>query len=375
MAGIVLSSDIGTSSLKAAYIDSEGKLLAFAREFYGRGAPAASGAAAWERAFALALEKLRALAPGCIPDAVCVSGNGPTLVPVTADNESLPPLYWYGEKTLLAGEHTALSFFLPHAARFKETAPSEYKKVKYFFSSHEWLARRLGAGAFTVLPPSYEPYYWDDEQCRLYGLERNKFPPFIKTGSVMGKVSDEAASFFCANACLRSGTPIIAGGPDFITALIGTGVQKPGDVCDRAGSSEGINVCAALPVKVDGLRALPHAKEGLWNISAIIPSSGCLFEEYRFKAGRQNRSYEELLAELIPAGILSPHSLFPIPQFPLNEGQALLCAMGFAVRSALDTLKKAGLEVREMRLSGGQAKSARWNQLKADITGVSLLVP
>ena len=376
MKAIILSVDIGSSSLKAAYIDQDGKLLAYARESYAD--MKAQGTAAWERAFALSLEKLRALAPGFAPDAVCISGNGPTLVPVKANNGNLTPLYWYGNKKPLSAknEKAASSFFLSHVAWFMENAPNEYEKVKYFFSSHEWLAARLGAEAFTALPSlSYEPYYWDEEQCGLCGIEMGKFPPFIKMGSAAGRVSAEAAFLFGSNMNLKSGIPIIAGGPDFITALIGTGVQKPGDVCDRAGSSEGINVCGDKPVKTDGLRVLPHAIEGLWNISVLIPSSGRLFEEYRLDSGQQNRPYEDLLAELIPSWIIAPCSPLPTASFKLNKGRKVLCAMGFAVRSALETLGNAGLLVKEMRLSGGQGRNAGWNQLKADLTGVSLLVP
>jgi len=407
MMGTVLSIDIGTSSLKAAYIDFDGKLLAFGREIYCPD-PAFPGAGAreWEQAFFRALEKLHTQAPERGIDGVCISGNGPTLVPVTRRGEALPPLYWNGKSSLLPGAAEAPSFFLPHAAWFKENAPDDYGKTELLVSSHEWLAVQLGAGAVTVLPQTaYEPYYWNDDQCRLFGLDRKKFPPFAKMGSVIGTVSAEAASVFGAISGnrLKRGTPIIAGGPDFITALIGTGTLKSGDVCDRAGSSEGINVCAAAPLEgaggktlvggkaADSLRSLPHAKEGLWNIGALIPSSGILFEKYRTATGQEHRPYDELLAELIPVTTdtdifrnldfsLGPqkapplnNSEFRIPNSALEPGRSVLCAMGFAVRSALRTLDASGFPVTEMKVSGGQGKNPRWNQLKADISGVSLV--
>ena len=412
MKGTILAADIGTSSLKAAFIDTCGCLLAFSRTAYR---PDSADAQSWERAFALALEELHSLAPDCGIDAVCISGNGPTLVPLKGDGEALPPLYWHDGKTLLPTEistdipkeGSSPSFFLPHAAWLKNKAPEDYRKTSLFVSSHEWLAFRLGAEALTVLPhAAYEPYYWDDEQCRLFGLDREKFPSFVKMGSPMGHVSAKAASFFgnCCGHRLKSGTPIIAGGPDFITALIGTGTFRPGDVCDRAGSSEGINVCAAAkpcaagrPAEAGGLRALPHAKEGLWNISALIPSSGMLFDRYRELSRQQDRPYGELLAELIPSSDnteifhdidffntelfpldskapLLPHSPLPTPH-SLLSGRSVLCAMAFAVRSAAEKLERAGFPVNEMKVSGGQGKNPRWNQLKADIAGLSLVIP
>ena len=411
MAETILSIDIGSSSLKAALIDFDGRLLAFSRAAYpfdSQGAGKEScGASVWEKAFALALEELYTLAPGRIIDGVCISGNGPTLVPVDREGEALPPLYWYGPvATPPEGEgqnrttaNKARSFFLPHAAWFMKNSPGEYEKTSLFISSHEWLASRLGAEPLTVLPQAaYEPYYWDDAQCHLFGLDKAKFPPFVNMGSLMGKVSAKAASLFgpASGNCLKSGSPIIAGGPDFITALIGTGTMRPGYVCDRAGSSEGINFCAVSPPEGDGLagdgglRALPHAKEGLWNIGAVIPSSGRLFEWYRKNARYQDRPYEELLAELIPLGndteiykgaFLNPSDVVGSGLYPASQaerialGRAVLCAIGFAVRSAAETLAARGFPVEVLRVSGGQAKNPRWNQLKADITGLSLMIP
>jgi len=451
MAEMILSVDIGTSSIKAALIDFDGALLAFSRAAYERNC--AQSAEVWERAFVFALKELVSQAPGCTARAICISGNGPTLVPVMRNGEALPPLYWNDSRTSFPGgsqgrEENSLpeppSFFLPHAAWLKENSPGVYKSVDLFFSSHEWLSHRLGAETYTALPrAAYEPYYWDEEQCCIFGIEKKLFPPFVKTGSIVGQVSAEAASFFGAAGLLKAGTPIIAGAPDFISALIGTAVSESGDVCDRAGSSEGINVCAAappgnslirpglrpglrpvlqpvnsavprpvkqpvlnpdllpalLPDPHPALRTLPHALEGLWNISALIPRSGRLFDLYKSSCGRENQSYTGLLEELIPPGsdvdIFRDVDIFPlsggdsafsgaslavsgsgvVSASPLELGRSVLCSIGFAVRDAIAGLEQEGLHVKEMRVSGGQGKNMLWNQLKADITGVSLLIP
>jgi xylulokinase len=211
----------------------------------------------------------------------------------------------------------------------------------------------------------------------MLGVDRGKFPPFVSLGTLIGRLSPEAVRRLSelaggfAEERLPAGIPIIAGGADFIMALIGTGAIEPGMVCDRAGSSEGINLCTALPGMINApqfpgeLRVLPHVSPGLWNISVIIPSSGRLFERYRAMTGQEHRAYDDILAELIPGGILDPAEL----------GQAVLMSIGFEVKAAMDTLGRHGFPVTGMRLSGGQGKSRRWNQLKADLTGTGLLVP
>ena len=380
MPGIILSVDIGTSSLKAALIDLDGRLKAFSRMAYSAGG-GITGAEDWERAFVRTVGDLHAQAPDLGIDGICISGNGPTLVPIGRGGEALPPLYWSDAKTLLPPEGKSDSFFLPHAAWFKKNSPAEYEKTRLFMSSHEWLASRLGAEALTVLPSElYEPWYWDDEQLRLFGLDRDKFPPFVKMGNVMGKVSTDAARLAASFPGLKSGTPIIAGGPDFITALIGTGVSGPGDVCDRAGTSEGINICASgrppeTAVRGKGFRVLPHAVEGLWNVGAVIPSSGKLFERYRIETGQENRDYGELLEELIsPGGWWDKPSGMPGDE-KTARGRDVLLSIGFSVRFALESLALSGFAVKEMRVSGGQGKNPLWNQLKADITQVTLMIP
>jgi xylulokinase len=392
----ILCADIGTSSLKAAWIDLEGHTLGFAREPY---AAAPVGAADWEAAFARALSRLFSPegAPG--PDAICLSGNGPTLVPLARNGEALAPLYWHQGPQGSAesrGEAGGRSFFLPHVERFRRERPGDYERTELLFSAQEWLSRRLGAEAATTLPSSYEPYYWDDAQCAALGIDPRLFPPFVAPGTVIGRLEAAAAGRLAALAggagagLLRPGIPIVAGGVDFIMALIGAGTVEPGMVCDRAGTSEGINLCAAFPQEAGPpkfppeLRTLPHVGPGLWNLSVVIPESGGLFERYRSRTGQGSRPYEAMLAELIPPGLLpdpspgvSPSGDSGEPSFsdPLTLGRAALSSLGFTVRAAAETLGRHGFPVREMRLSGGQSKSRLWNQLKADLTGIPLLVP
>jgi xylulokinase len=210
-------------------------------------------------------------------------------------------------------------------------------------------------------------------------------------GSLIGRVSAEGAGRFSG---LRQGTPIVAGGPDFLTAIIGLGALEPGSVCDRAGSSEGINVCVPGPLKAPGMRVLPHAVQGLWNVGAVIPSSGRLFEWYRTLTGQTGKSYEDLLSELIPSpgqarplsgGFFFRQEAFPTgaalrlssPDLPerVTLGRAVLEAMAFMVRRGAERLRALGLKVEEMGVSGGQGRNRRWNSLKAALTGITLLVP
>ncbi|MDR1324929.1 MAG: FGGY-family carbohydrate kinase [Treponema sp.] len=366
----ILCADIGTSSLKAALIDLDGRNLAFAREVYPH---RANGVLArdWEDALYLCLCTIRRTLKANVDiAAVCISGNGPTLVPFTFTDEALPPLHWYDGRVISLSPMQSL--FLPHAVWFQAERLSDYERVRYFFSSQEWLSFRLGANPVSVLPSTaYRPYYWDDVQCRSIGFHIEKFPPFVKLGSMIGRVSTQAGYRFR----LPTGIPIIAGGSDFIMALIGTGAISEGLVCNRAGSSEGVNLCNAAPIQTSELRILPHVVDGLWNIGGLIPESGRLFDQYRDQTGQSKRDYNELLHELIPDDPCCSSVSDITPPSSMTLGRSTLETIGFKVRAVLDQFRQYGLLLTEMRVSGGQSKNSRWNQLKANITDCTLLIP
>lgn len=359
---LILTVDIGTSSLKAALIGVDGRLECFDRETYAEAKEILSSH--WENALSRALARLFKDKSADFLKAVCISANGPTFVPYTFDGQSLAPILWRDTKTVQVA--SAKSFFLPHSAYFAQSEPLLYEKTKYLFSAQEWLSFMLGAEPVTALPNRlYEEYYWNDEQCALFGVDSAKFPPFVAMGSVIGAVSDKAASRFF----LKKGVPIVAGAPDFIAALIGAGALKKGIACDRAGTSEGVNLCEDFASEKDrkkeeikGLRVLPHIKEGLWNIGGLIPQSGSLFDQYRAENGWTNRDYGELLAEIIG-------------EKKEERGLFVLQTMAAQVKNALNRFQENGFSITEMRVSGGQAKNPLWNKLKADLTGCTLLVP
>ncbi|MCX7656037.1 MAG: FGGY-family carbohydrate kinase [Treponemataceae bacterium] len=435
--GAFLCVDIGTSSLKAAYIATNGTVLAFCRERYAshRVMEGTVQASDWEDAFVRACHELaEQSSPLPLIRGIAISGNGPTLVPITKDGRALAPLHWYQEKKtdkkhpgthttreegipktdtglgLVKGpkipshesiafspatvasvstERAAPSLFLPAVRRFSWEHPADFARVAFFLSPQEYLLWRLGADPVTAIPNErYIPYYWDGAQLEQAGLSSSLFPPFVTMGTIVGRLSEEAAG----HCLLPAGIPLIVGGPDFIMALLGVGVLEEGMVCDRSGTSEGINLCTAHPLHSARLRLLPHIRTDRWNVAALLPATGRLFEWFREITGQQERDYQEMMQEILETP--APKSFF----FPEIHGEGTLCLpsaiistagltsraeLGYAVVEAIGCMVRRGIELLEvhhfriesMRLSGGQAKNPLWNQMKANITGRYLVVP
>jgi xylulokinase len=295
------------------------------------------------------------------------------------------------DKRALRQEGTR-SFFLPKIAWFRENHPDLYDKTKWFLSCAEFLNFFLTGEAKTITPSQeFIPYIWGGDDSRAYGLDLGKLPPFATMAEGVGQVTATASTF----TGIPAGVPVVAAGSDFLVALLGAGAVEPGRTCDRAGTSEGINYCSATPLSDKRLRTLPHAVDGLYNISGILSSTGRLFEWLKRITGQSDRSYREILQEIENLPLARSRPYF-FPSFEKNGdfefarggflelhpdhtrddmGRAVVESIAFGIRRVLETMESDGLAIDELRVTGGQARNVIWNQLKADITGKRILVP
>ncbi len=288
MAECVLAVDVGSTALKAALIDREGKVASICSLPYS--APENRYVAeGWIWALKGAVDKL--VHSTAVPEpvegaqikAIAISGNGPTLV-----SESGLTLRWneYPAARLNVDETSpdeahefSNSIFLPRILLFRDLISDEYEASAHLFSGPEYLIWQLTGNAVTILPePRYETAYWNREVLEGFGIMTGKMPDFVELGHNCGSLLPNAQELLGLGDI-----PVIGVGPDFIAALIGTDTTEAGRICDRAGSSEGINMCVDKEIRAEGVRTLPGVKAGLWNISVLIPDSASLQEDLRLQ--------------------------------------------------------------------------------------------
>ncbi|MCM1320478.1 MAG: FGGY-family carbohydrate kinase [Bacteroides sp.] len=347
---IVLCIDIGTSFLKAALIRGNGNVLAFSKTRINT----ALGLSMWYEALKESCGNLF-----CEPAdiaAVSISGNGPTLITNSA-------VHFWNEP--LSVSYEGKSLFLPRLLQIKQHAAAEWDASRYIFSGQDFLIFQLTNTAATVLPEKrYVPYYWTEADCALYGIPKDKLPPFADAGEIIGYATKTAAADL--HLPEHKKIPVFSAGPDFAAALIGTDTLHPGASYDRAGTSEGINLCTSLPIHEDGIRTLPSLCGNCFNASVIIPDTGLSFQRYK-----QHSKYADVSdSECV-------HALLAHPE---RDDIRILYRIAFKIKQAVEALQTAAEKygtpkITTLRAAGGQAKNREWLQMKCDILNIPIEIP
>jgi xylulokinase len=419
---VILAVDIGTSVFKSALWDFEGNRLAFAAVPLAMNTASKPGgeiheadSAQWLRAFEECCARLRDGASDSgaslsSAQAIVISGTGPSYGPVLAEpslnSEGLclpaaPARLWLDRRSVAEaglisermGAYVDPGFYLPKALGIKNNEPALYEKTRFFLDCPEFLAYALTGEARTVFPSEgFERWFWTPEILAELGLDAEKFPLLINSGDIYGTLLSSAASRFG----FARNVPVISGGPDFYAAILGAGVTLPGQVCDRAGTSEGVNLCTQKRVTDGRLMSYAHPVKPWWNLSGIISTTGKAVEWGRAFLGLEKFDDFFALAETAESGsgglvflpylagerapLWDPSARALLRGISLASGRAefaraVLEGIGFAIRDVLAVMEEAGAAAGELRIAGSAAENRLLNQIKADISGREVLIP
>lgn len=353
----VFTGDIGTSNIKTALVAPDGsifKLKIF--PLAGNRKPSA-----WVKIIHEALNESEAylLQNKKKLVAICISGNGPSLVSVSQKegiedklflwNEKINEENWSEREQELFKKITASgSIFLPRIFTFAKKYPKDFFGARYLFSLPEYLSYKLCGTAATFLPElRYKSAYWSRktitdifssaDSAVPEGFARQALtilPEFVPSASLLGTYKN---------------IPLIAGAPDFFAALLGTKTISPFAACDRAGTSEGLNLCvaekpSARETTLQGLRLLPSVLPKHWNIASLLGETG----KFSAKVG-------------------SKKSVREIRESFSDDRQ--FSHFAFQFKNAIGTLEKKAGKKLDFVLTGGQAENNIWNQFKAELSG------
>jgi xylulokinase len=406
---VLVAVDLGTSAAKAGVVAPDGRLRGFARVPYALLLDGAPGRAeqrpdAWWTALVrgIGVARAQAAVDGSVePIAICVVGQGPTLVATAADGHALAPaITWLdrraGHETSAAataiGRQGWVVGLLGRARLLAALRPEVAEGAAWLLSAWDHLAFRLTGVAVAALQDPTEAI--TVTEARAAGLDERIAPPPARAGSVIGTLRSEPA----AELGLPLDLPVVAGANDAIATFLGAGLTAAGQAIDTGGTSGGFGLYVERPVIVPPLWTGPAPLPGLHYVGGAMAGTGRALDWLVDDALGGAATTAELLAEAatVPAGAAG---LLFLPylageRWPLHDPaargafvgltlrhrrahlvRAVLEAAAFALRHVAAPAVAAGLPFTELRVTGGTAASRLWNQVKADVVGVEVVVP
>ena len=420
--GVLVAIDVGTSGARASAFTTDGTELAEVRRSYPTALPgegrAEQDARRWQTAALSALTSLVRDVNAPIT-AIGLTGQCPSVVPLDNNGRPLRPGIIYRDNRATAeaaqirarfgDQHLhALTGHLPaafHVAAkilwIRAREPGVYKATSLFVQPSDYVGLALtgepgtdwSVAAATALLDLRERT-WAAELINGLDLDPHTLPPVKRSWSIIGGLRPALAR----RLKLKPDTPVIAGAGDSIACAIGAGVTAPGPVSEMAGSSSCFNSVVPEPLADLDITHYPSAVDdhgyvtevGLNTTGEALDWLAQLF--YDRKPRRDDFARIEHAAAAAPPGadglLFAPVLGDGERDDPTRRGiasglslrhdrsawaRATLEGVAFGVRARLDTLQRASRSATELRVSGGGARIALWNQIKADVTGTPVV--
>jgi gluconokinase len=422
---VVLGVDIGTTSAKAVAFDAAGRELGNGGAAYALLEPEPGQAvqdpaavldgmlAAIRAAVAVAREN------GVRIAALSLSSALHSLLALDGDGRPLTPIVTWGDMRSaeqadrLRAEHPELhdrtgaplhpQTPLTKLVWFAEREPATFAAARRWVGIKELaLARLTGAWAVDHSIASgtgllnLERLDWDLEALALAGIDRDRLAPLVPTTERLSLSADAAAA-----VGLEPGLPVIAGAGDGPLANLGVGAVRPGVAACSIGTSAALRLMVARPAVDPQRRAFCYAlAPERWVVGGAINNGGVVLrwagEALAPDLGEHPEAQLLALAGEVRAGsaglIMLPYLLSErAPHWSAHARGAYVGLTrhhrrGHLVRAALEgvcqqlalvlaAMRDAGNEVREIRATGGFARSALWRQMLADVLGTAIGFP
>lgn len=426
--------DIGTTGTKAALFTDTGDLLATASREYAIDMPHPTWAEQdAEHVWMLAQVALReVITESGVRDvaAIGLSVQGEAIMPVDAAGNALRPAILgmdtrtkrqnaalcdhFGAKWLF--EHTGMPVHtintLPKLLWLKEHEPDLWTNAARFLLYEDFLINKMtGQAAISRCLASRTQLYniradrWLEAILGWLELDPARLAPVRPSGTAIAPMHSDLA------AALGFVVPplVVTGGHDQACGALGVGLVQPGLAMVSTGTAEVVEVALSEPtlnptLYEGNISVYAHVVPGLYLAMTLNHSGGLLLRWFRdtlCEMELQQAAHRGAdVYNLILAGASAdPTRLMVLPHFAgsgtptfdtaskgailgltfntnkTDLAKAILEGLTYELRVNLDLLKAGGVAIDELRAIGGGARSELWLQLKADITGIQVVVP
>ncbi len=427
-----LGIDVGTSGTKTLVMDPKGKVLAAASAEYDFQTPRPGWTQQdpglwWQATIKSARAVIRKAAiDGKQVAGIGLSGQMHGLVITDGAGRPLRPcLMWNDQRTAaqaaaiersvggkkalirLVGNAAMTSFTLTKLLWVRDNEPRIYSKVRHMLLPKDYVRLCL-TGEYVgevsdmsgTLMLDQRKRNWSKQIIEKFQIDSDILPPVVESHEVTGKVTKAAAK----RLGIAAGTPVVGGGGDQPAGAVGNGIVNDGLTSATMGTS-GVVYTHSKKYVVDPksrVNTFCSSVDGEYCIFGCVLSAGGSFQWFRntlaaaeVAAARRKRidPYELLTARAAAAppgcqgvfwlpyltGERTPHA-DPVAKagwIGIHAGtgrneliRSVMEGATFAMNDVVTILRdERKLPIRQIRLSGGGARSAFWRQLQADIYG------
>ncbi len=431
---VVVGVDIGTGGCKVVVFDLEGHLVAEAFKEYPVYHPRTDWAEQdpdeWWKAACSAMKQALSRSRACEVVAVGLTSQREAFVPIDKEGKKLyNSIIWLDlravpqEKEIkklippsevleITGVPVDYIFSAPKLLWLKENKPEVLSRAKVILFAKDYIAFKLcGEIATDYSMASRTMLFdirrlrWSEKICEALRIPMELLPPVKGAWEVVGEVTTEASKL----TGLPKGTPVVTGGGDRPCEALGAGAYEEGLVNIGTGTGTVFEVPLSKP-RPDPRGLIDcccHVVPATWEYEIIINATG---ESLRWF--RDNFGYEELCIARekgTSAYVLFDQEASGIPPgaegllyYPYLWGarapkfnpqaraafvgithahrrphfiRAILEGVAFQYVGTLQLIEALGIKIRRISMTGGEARSDLWNQIKADVLGRKIEIP
>ncbi|GGG53852.1 gluconate kinase [Paenibacillus radicis (ex Gao et al. 2016)] len=424
-AWLVLAIDIGTTSTKTLAVDADGNIHGSHSIGYPLHTPSPGYAEQDpDVIYEAVLDGVAAVMKNGgwnASDILCVTFSSANHSLILVDENGVPltpSITWADQRSAVQAERllsdgTGLAIYartgtpihpmspLVKLIWMREERPELFHAAHHFIGIKEYVLNKL----FGVIVMDYslasatglfnlKTLSWDAEALQLAGIREEQLPQLVPTTKRLDGLLSEPSE----RMGLDANIPFIVGAQDGVLANLGIGAVEEGVMAVTIGTSGAVRMAAQRPTFDPEGRLFCYAlTESHWIVGG--PSNnGAIVAQWISERLYPGKPLEEVL----PLAAASPAGANGLLFLPLLSGErapfwdaqakgvlfgltlghtetdmlrAALEGVLFQITAIVSLMKQAGEKPREVRASGGFARSTLWCQMLADMLGVPVSVP
>jgi len=424
----VAALDLGTTGCRTFIFDLAGTIIASDyqewQSFYPSPSYVEQDANTWWDSIKITIEK--AIRKSGIDKteivSLSVTNQRETIVPVDINGNPLHnALVWQDRRTIDQVEYiktkigvdkiyksTGLTidpyFSATKILWFKDEKPEIYQKTHKFLLVSDFIIHKLTGKFYTDFSNASRTMLFDINNLKYsediaseLEIDLDKMPDALESGVDIGEIVTEETLF-------DRKTLVVTGAGDQQSAALGVGVVSPGEIKCTTGTGSFILAYLSQPKFDPEKRVLCscHAVPGTWVQEASIFTTGAVLRWFRDQLGQveciaaqEGQDPYDLISAEAEKSSIGANGILLIPHFvgsgaphwnPHAKGIIFGLALGherkdlyravfegvaYEIRKNIEVFKELGIEPKELMLTGGGSRSDFWNQIYADVLGIT----